>query len=222
VLLNYLRTGELVMPSDTAQRRELEVELDFYQFEHAWPPPFHASLLLGLKEHRDKLIAWRNQAQQAQASGGTSTPAARGPVAARWRLLYRLTRDGAQSAALRARCDSKGETFLVAKSTQGHLFGGYSSTSWTSTAVADAKSFLFTLTNPCRIAPTQYRLSNSGSAAQASHDQLTFGSGADLRFGNPLTSATCSQLLGAGSWGTSTLVGSPHIQVVELEVWGTK
>jgi hypothetical protein len=37
VLLNYLRTGELVWPLDETKQRELQLELEFYQFVNHIP-----------------------------------------------------------------------------------------------------------------------------------------------------------------------------------------
>lgn len=55
-------------------------------------------------------------------------------------------------------CDNKGETITVIRSTSGHIFGGYTSKSWTSSGkyVSDPNSFLFTLVNSNNIPPTKY------------------------------------------------------------------
>ncbi|GEJ58909.1 hypothetical protein AMYX_36500 [Anaeromyxobacter diazotrophicus] len=74
-----------------------------------------------------------------------------------WSLCYKATRDnvgfsfGTSSAlAFHNRCDRRGRTFFVAKSTTGALFGGYTSLPWGEKACdwkPDSSAFLFSLTN---------------------------------------------------------------------------
>jgi hypothetical protein len=41
-------------------------------------------------------------------------------------LLYRGSRDGFRGADFHAKCDDKGATVTIVKSTEGRIFGGYS------------------------------------------------------------------------------------------------
>ena len=69
-------------------------------------------------------------------------------------LLYRGSRDGFSSAAFHSRCDLKGRTLTIAKSTQGRVFGGYASVDWKAKYNDyrhDNKAFLFSLTSLVKI-----------------------------------------------------------------------
>lgn len=48
-------------------------------------------------------------------------------------LIYRGSRDGFLSKNFHEKCDYKGETFSVIKSTKGYIFGGYTKINWDST-----------------------------------------------------------------------------------------
>jgi hypothetical protein len=81
----------------------------------------------------------------------------------KWKLAWRGSRDGFGAANFHSLCDLKGDNIVVIKSTTGHLFGGYCSTSWDANkgnlfGVGEEApdSFLFTLTNPNGIPPTKY------------------------------------------------------------------
>jgi len=45
-------------------------------------------------------------------------------------LLYRATRDGFNASSFHDKCDGKGSTLTIAKSSSGHVFGGYAVNSW--------------------------------------------------------------------------------------------
>ncbi|KAF2075739.1 hypothetical protein CYY_002982 [Polysphondylium violaceum] len=55
-------------------------------------------------------------------------------------------------------CDLKGPTFIVIKTTDGDVFGGYNSQSWNSNVnfYGDNKCFIFTLVNKHGIKPSKY------------------------------------------------------------------
>src|SRR5690606_19285236 len=48
----------------------------------------------------------------------------------KWELLYRGTRDGFSDQDFHAKCDGKKETLIIVKSTNGNIFGGYTSLAW--------------------------------------------------------------------------------------------
>ena len=66
-----------------------------------------------------------------------------------FKLLYRATRDGFQASAFHAKCDHQPKTLTIIQTTNGYIFGGYTSTTWdgTSATKADPKAFLFSLVN---------------------------------------------------------------------------
>ena len=45
-------------------------------------------------------------------------------------LLYRMNRDGCTPETFHRRCDNKGATLMLVKTTNGYIFGGYNPSSW--------------------------------------------------------------------------------------------
>ena len=79
-------------------------------------------------------------------------------------LLYRGSRDGSTSNDFHKKCDNQGPTLCLYKNEKGHIFGGYSSISWTSDNVgykSAPDSFIFTLTNIHGTEPTKFPNTNS-------------------------------------------------------------
>ena len=77
-----------------------------------------------------------------------------------WRLLYRATRDGFSAKDFHQKCDHFKNTLVVIKSTEGNVFGGFTSCPWNSISsisnsvggttygyVSDASAFIFSLVN---------------------------------------------------------------------------
>ena len=64
-------------------------------------------------------------------------------------LLYRGNRDSFKAARFHELCDNKGPTLSIIKSKCGKVFGGYTSTAWSSVRgyKKDEKAFLYSLTN---------------------------------------------------------------------------
>ncbi|CAF4563111.1 unnamed protein product, partial [Didymodactylos carnosus] len=81
-----------------------------------------------------------------------------------WQLIYKASRDGFSAADFHRHSDKQGPTMTVIRSTGCYLFGGYASTSWTSSeGCRDAKnSFLFLLTNANGSPPTKFVCNNKG------------------------------------------------------------
>ena len=118
-ILNYLRTGELVVPDDKTIRHELLIEAKFYQVEgiiKALTPKtvFEESEIL-LKDQSKILVKWLK-----------NTP---GVDSVSVELLYRASRDGWAASNFHSCCDNKGPTVTVIKS-ENYIFGGYSEAQW--------------------------------------------------------------------------------------------
>jgi hypothetical protein len=103
-------------------------------------------------------------------------------------LRYRATEHGWAAADFHRTCDNVPRLLLIARSTSGHVFGGFTAVGFggggNGSYKADASAFLFTLLNPHGIAPTMLP-SKSGSAhANFQHSTLgaVFGCGFDLCF----------------------------------------
>ena len=95
-ILNYLRTGQLVVPKDKIVRRELLNEAEFYRvqgiIDELRSQPFEGSLILSL-EHRQILTNWL----QAKLASATFT----------YTLIYHASRNGWNAVNFHSACDRK-------------------------------------------------------------------------------------------------------------------
>jgi len=74
-----------------------------------------------------------------------------------WKLLYKATRDGFSASIFHRTCDNKGPTMTIIKSSEGWIFGGFTTQSWSGTIYkTDPQAFLFTFTNPHNIPATKF------------------------------------------------------------------
>ena len=124
-ILNYLRTGELIVPEeDKIVRRELLAEAKFYQVEgiineltaEPQPKAFEDSVILS----SDQCQTLMNWLKETRALKTTSD-----------KLLYRASRNGWAAANFHSCCDNKGPTVTVVKS-GNYIFGGYAEHQWES------------------------------------------------------------------------------------------
>ena len=132
-ILNFLRTGKLTLPEGATFIKELEEEAEFYQIQgliDALGPakltvyakrctctpnePFGESTILTNVGYRTILKGWLT-----------------GVLVGEWRLLFRASRDGFAASAFHSKCDNKGPTVTVVKSS-ANIFGGFTETPWTS------------------------------------------------------------------------------------------
>ncbi len=132
-ILNYLRTGQLIVPQDELVRirEELLAEAEFYQVEgiikaltrkpepkpeqKPQPKPFKDSVILS-SDQRETLMNWL---METRALTNASD-----------KLLYRASRNGWAAANFHSCCD-KGPTVTVVKS-GNYIFGGYTEEHWQS------------------------------------------------------------------------------------------
>ncbi|PFX18192.1 BTB/POZ domain-containing protein KCTD6, partial [Stylophora pistillata] len=104
-ILNYLRTGKLLLPEDTVVRKELLSEAEFYQIEgilsELKAQPFQDSVILS-SEQRHILIDWlRDRLESASED---------------YVLLYHATRNGWNASNFHSICHREGPTLTVMKS----------------------------------------------------------------------------------------------------------
>ena len=125
-ILNYLRTGKLIVPKDEIVREELLVEAEFYQVEGIIKAltarPFKDSVILS-SDQRQTLVVWLSESRALRNASD--------------KLLYRASRNGWAACNFHACCDNKGPTVTVVKS-GNYIFGGYTDKNW------DGKSYLST------------------------------------------------------------------------------
>jgi hypothetical protein len=103
----------------------------------------------------------------------------------RWTLAYSATRDGFSAAQFHKLCDNKGPSVTIARTTDGYIFGGYNSTSWSSTTCwkPATDTFLFSLVNPYNDGPRKLKVKNNQRAVY-NHPSFgpTFGGGGKSYF----------------------------------------
>ena len=153
-------------------------------------------------------------------------------------LLYRGTEHGFASLDFHNRCDNKGATLTVvhvASGGEGHLFGGYTSLTWTSQGgyKADNEAWLFSLRNKDNNAPHKLAIKPGGSKATYDYATCGFtaGGGHDIHIYDGCNGNTSSYAnLGhsykpppgytCGKENTKAfLAGSYKFRVAEIEVW---
>ena len=127
-----------------------------------------------LDAHGEALLAMLQESTQ----GGSGTEVS-------LNLIFRASRDGFSNQAFHQKCDQQGPTVVVAKSAGGHLFGGYTETSWDSNSNYKncREAFLFRLGGPGNIQPSKHAIFQShphGIYCNAGY-AATFGGGHDLR-----------------------------------------
>ncbi|XP_022802348.1 uncharacterized protein LOC111339885 [Stylophora pistillata] len=225
-ILNYLRTGELVVPDDKTVRHELLIEAKFYHVEGMIKaltpkPAFEGSEILS-RDQGKTLMKWL---KKTPALDNVSN-----------KLLYRASRDGWNASNFHSCCDNKGPTVTVIKSGD-YIFGGYSQHPWQSPAHGSGSfkraltSFLFSLVNPGGLPPTKISLTpgnESNSIYCHSNYGPTFGGNHDLYVANAPNSGNCYTNLGntyqcpTGQDAQKFLAGSGNFSVSEMEVFGFK
>ncbi|XP_022808131.1 uncharacterized protein LOC111345119 [Stylophora pistillata] len=231
-ILNYLRTGQLIVPNDEIIRRELLAGAKFYQVEGmindlqpkspAVPvvepivvQPFKDSVIL-LSVHGQTLMSWLKN-----TSGFPNTNE---------QLLYRASRDGWAASNFHSCCDNKGPTVTAVKN-GNYIFGGYAVQSWeSSNSYKRAEnSFLFSLVNPSGLSPTKIPL-QSGQEEYAMYCHTSYGptfggeSYHDLYICDAPNSNNCRTHLyiyqcPSGQTCNTFLTGSPNFRVSEMEVF---
>jgi hypothetical protein len=147
-------------------------------------------------------------------------------------LLYRGSRDGFRAADFHAKCDDKGSTVTIVKSTEGYIFGGYSDQSWKSNCYCCCKSssraFLFSIVNPAGLAPMKLPLTgksnNYAVFCDLSYGPCFGGEDLDICDNCNTVNKSCSCLgssytLPPGQDSRTFLAGCYSFQVAEIEVF---
>ena len=131
-ILNYLRTGRLLLPEDKLVRQELLEEAEFYQIrgiiDELRPQPFRGSKILSNEQKQIFVNTWLKEKLDQST----------------FVLLFRASRDGWAAAKFHAMCDNKGPTVTVVKS-GNNIFGGYTEQSWNSKFLRTSVTFSYAL-----------------------------------------------------------------------------
>lgn len=219
-ILNYLRTGELVVPDDKTVRHELLIEAKFYQvegiIEALIPKSFQDSVILSF-DQRQTLVNWCKDATKI--------------TNARDKLLYRASRDGWAASHFHSCCDNAGPTVTVIES-GNYIFGGYTDQNWERSGGIYRRapnSFLFTLVNASGLPPTKLPLltgkEDNAILLNGSFGPLFGYGGHDIYIVNAPNSNNCSSNLTSyqcptGQNAKTFLAGTQNFVVSEMEVFG--
>ncbi|KAM7434591.1 hypothetical protein ABFA07_015380 [Porites harrisoni] len=218
-ILNYLRTGQLVVPEDKIVRKELLTEAEFYQvqgiIDELKASPFEDSIILST-EHCQTLTSWL---KHTLTSAGHT-----------YSLIYRASRNGWAASNFHSFCDRKGPTVVVVKS-GNYIFGGYTEQHWESISNGafrtDPNSFLFSLVNPSGLQPTKMCLI-PGKKGSAIHCHSSYGPRfglGDLYIPNSPNSSNCAVSLNntyqlpLGQNANTFLTGNQYFTLAEMEVF---
>ncbi len=149
-ILNYLRTGQLIVPQDELVRirEELLAEAEFYQVEgiikvltpkpepkpqpKPQPKNFKNSMILSL-DQGETLTNWLKEIPAFTNVNDV--------------VLYRASRDGWAASNFHSCCDSKGATVTVVKN-GNYIFGGYTEQLWEGRSYINAPRVLPSLKLP--------------------------------------------------------------------------
>ena len=147
------------------------------------------------------------------------------------KLLYRASRDGFRAANFHAKCDGVPNTLTIIKTTQGYVFGGYTTISWDQSGAYknDSNAFIFSFTNIVN-KPVKMLYKNDGYSTYCeSNCGPTFGGGNDFYIGDNCNangssfSSLLSYTLDGYTYGSyesqSFLAGAYNFQVSEIEVF---
>jgi len=165
-VLDYLRSGDLLVKSDDSNvRMQLLDDADFFKLPNDVKDYLRWTSVEGIDLWLSEVNFINKQLKSLSKEMGG--------------LLYQASKDGKSSSNFHSRCDSKGSSITIVETESGNMFGGYSSTSWSSSASYRQSSgaFLF------RLRPSMERYSlKSSSQAIYTHPNYgpTFGSGHDL------------------------------------------
>jgi len=220
IILNYLRTGELLFPEDDKiLKKELLKEVEFYQIEGilellkpqtstiTFPD---SSILEGRSNFCETLNQW---------VGGSSSSSGSARV---WRLLYKGSRDGFVPSTFHSRCDNQGATYTLFKM-GGNIFGGYNPHAWNSSSGYSngSGSFLFVLCNSQGTPPTQYLNKNASNGAYnlPGHGPA-FGAGPDFYLVNGTKQITFNTPNSYNTPSYTVFCSSTSGNVDEVEVYG--
>jgi len=140
-------------------------------------------------------------------------------------LIFRASTDGYTAYNFHQKCDNKGATIVIVHSSYDHVFGGYTSSSWTSQNiyVNDTKAFIFLLRSKTK-KPERWDVTNAPNAFYTySSYGPTFGSGHDFYICDSCNSTTGSYSNLGNSYNapkdTTMLAGAYNFTVKDYEVF---
>ena len=177
---------------------------------------------------------WKIREWLADQSGAPDTKKRSGCRGAtvKLELLYRASRDGWRTTDFHSKCDNKGATVTVIKSTGGYVFGGYADLPWASISIQyleSSNAFIFALQYPSGVAPVKMPVLNAQNAIYHNSSYgPSFGGGHDIYVADNANSSSNSNTaanvgisyqLPAGQNAQTFLTGARNFQAAEIEVF---
>ncbi|XP_031553460.1 uncharacterized protein LOC116290544 [Actinia tenebrosa] len=227
-LLNYLRSGHLVLPEEENVLREILLEAKYYNIKGVideLSKPCYK--IKGVVPISDELGAfWESLILDNEKKRFLESWC--GGEGKKFKLLYRATRDGWSADIFHFLCDNKAPTVVVTRKGSS-VFGGYTEKSWSGTGnKTDKNAFLFSLSNPSGLGPIKIQL-NEGEEEDAVYCHPSqgpvFGKGRDLVISDQANVSHCSSRLDntykcpANQISTLFLAGTLTFTLAELEVY---
>jgi len=132
-IMDYLRTGDLLVSNDEEVRFQLLDDAEYYGLPKEvigylrWKPINGIDLWLSEVRYLNQELGLVRQKMGE--------------------VLYEAAQDGDTSSLFHSLCDNQGSNVVIIMTNTGNVFGGYSSVSWTSSTgyVASSTAFLFRL-----------------------------------------------------------------------------
>ncbi|XP_062574898.1 interferon-induced protein 44-like [Saccostrea cucullata] len=153
----------------------------------------------------------------------------------KFRLLYKITRDGCSGPTFHSKCDNKGMTVTVLHNNNDTVYGGFTSQNWTSvggTYFSDPKGFLFQLKFDGKWSPDQFLIkpdrhdyaiychSNYGPYFGGGYDLATFNGTLNASNGIFALNGSCDLGHTYDMKGTDfNTFANGNLQVKDLEVY---
>jgi len=192
LVLDYMRfkDKDLVLTGlSSGEKNVLRAELEYFQLMSNTKQAVFSDLIDS--EMEDKLLSWIDHKDLE--------------------LLYKASEDGFAATSFHTKCNNKGACLVIVKSSEGDIFGGYTSVGWrgsTTNYIPDSKSWLFTLVNKHGLPPTKYPVSLQEYGIYDKDDYgPTFGGGHDLNIANISNTNTSSYTNFPHSYTDTTGVG---------------
>ena len=150
----------------------------------------------------------------------------------KWQLSYRASQDGFRGVDFHAKCDYKPNSFVIIRSENGNVFGGFTEKTWKADSPtgykSDPNAFIFSFINLDK-KPLKIKCSNTERAIYGRCEPLEFGD-FDLYISDKSNTNTESKSNLGKSYNhpvyrlgsdkaQSFLAGSPQFQVSEIEVY---
>lgn len=146
-------------------------------------------------------------------------------------------RDGFSNIDFQQKCDNKGSSLTILQSTEGYIFGAFSSLSFSSFLYVyqtEPSSFLFSLSNPHSsiLPPTRFFIKPGEGKRVCGRwtnntQSMMVGWGEDLKLaGNPNLNFSHfsfpSSFVDSAGLGNKTFTGNESFKLLEMEVFNLK